>query len=177
MNAVIIYDEPSCAVTARTTLEAAAQRAESVRWEVRPWCREILMLSPAMAAQAKTEAAEAHLIVLALRQPGVLTQCLLDWLDEWAACRKVQNAALAVWDARNGNRLAEVAPPDLSAFAARHGLSFVLDGVTSPGAESGRVAPNPPKSGRGAHKASGLLGHALRLENDPDSRRQEMMAC
>jgi hypothetical protein len=124
MNAVIIYDRFDFAAKVKAMLERAAHgTGEATHWSVKPWRVDMLKLPPAAEA-ALAEAAEAHLIVLALRQVQSL---LVDWLERWATCRQVQEAALAVWDGGNANTRSARATPELSQFAGRHGLSLIFD--------------------------------------------------
>lgn len=85
---------------------------------------DMLALPPA-AETALVEAAEAHLIVIAVQKVQPL---LIDWLERWANCRQVQEAALAVWDGTNADRLtiSTCATPELSQFTGRHGLSLLF---------------------------------------------------
>ena len=125
MNAVIIYDEFDYATKANVMLARAARRAdETTQWDVKPWKLDMLKLSPTADA-ALTEASDAHLIVLALRQPESLPAWLFAWLETWAEHRQVQEAALAFWHGENagGSSMAVV---ELSQFAERRGLSFIL---------------------------------------------------
>lgn len=125
MNAVIIYDKSDFAAKAKAMLERAAYRPdETTFWNLKPWRMDMLALTPAAEA-ALVEAAEAHLIVLAVHQVQPL---LIDWLERWAKCRQVQEAALAVWDGENTDRLSisPRATPELSQFAGRHGLSLLF---------------------------------------------------
>jgi hypothetical protein len=127
MNAVIIYDTFALAGKAKAMLERAAHgTGEATHWSVKPWRVDMLELPPAAEA-ALAEAAEAHLIVLALRQVQSLFPWLADWLERWATCRQVQEAALAVWHGGNADTHPVRATPELSQFAARHGLSLLFD--------------------------------------------------
>jgi hypothetical protein len=127
MNAVIIYDRFDFAAKAKAMLERAAHgTGEATHWSVKPWRVDMLELPPAAEA-ALAEAAEAHLIVLALRQVQSLFPWLVDWLERWATCRQVQEAALAVWDSGNADTRPVRATPELSQFAGRHGLSLLFD--------------------------------------------------
>jgi hypothetical protein len=129
MNAVIVYDDVDFASKAKALLGRAAHRAdEALLWTVKPWRIELLILPPS-AARALQDAAEAHLIVLAVRRPADLSPRLLDWLEKWAACRQVQDAALALFDGGTGDMLPGTAAPELSQFAERHGLSFIFGDV------------------------------------------------
>ena len=124
MNAVIIYDRFDLASKAKAMLERAAHRTnETMHWSFKPWRVDVLKLPPA-AETALAEAAEAHLIVLAVRQVQSL---LVDWLERWATFRQVQEAALAVWDGGNADTRRAREIPELSQFAGRHGLSLLLD--------------------------------------------------
>jgi hypothetical protein len=127
MNAVIIYDTFALAGKAKAMLERAAHgTGEATHWSVKPWRVDMLELPPAAEA-ALAEAAEAHLIVLALRQVQSLFPWLADGLERWATCRQVQEAALAVWHGGNADTRPVRATPELSQFAGRHGLSLLFD--------------------------------------------------
>ena len=127
MNAVIIYDEFDYATKAKATLERAAHRTdETTHWGVRLWRVDVLKLPPAAEA-ALAEAVEAHLIMLAVRQIQSLLPWLVDWLERWATCRQVQEAALAVWDGGNADTRSARVTPELTQFAGRYGLSLIFD--------------------------------------------------
>jgi hypothetical protein len=127
MSAVIIYDKFDFAAKANAILERAAQRTgESAHWRVKPWRADILKLPPA-AEEALAEAAEAHLILLAMRQVQSFLPWLLGWLERWALCRQVHEAALAVWGGGNADAGSVRAIPELSRFAGRHGLSLIFE--------------------------------------------------
>src|ERR1035437_2643831 len=124
MNAVIMYDRFDFAAKAKAMLERAANgTGEATYWNVKPWRVDVLKLPPAAEA-ALAEATEAHLIVLAVRQVQFL---LMEWLERWAACRQVQEAALALWDAGNADTRSARAAPELLQFAGHHGLSLIFD--------------------------------------------------
>jgi len=123
MNAVIFYDKFDFAAKAKAILERAAHRTdETTHWSVKPWRVDMLKLPPAAEA-ALAEAAEAHLIVLAVCQ---VQSVLVDWLERWATCRQVQEAALAVWSGGNADTCSARAAPELSQFAGRHGLGLIF---------------------------------------------------
>ena len=129
MNAVIIYDRFDFAAKARAMLERAAHETdETTHWSVKPWRVDMLKLSP-VAETALAEAAEAHLIVLAVRQVQSLLPWLMDWLERWASRRQIQEAALGVFGGTNANALSAPATTELSRFAERHGFSFIFDAV------------------------------------------------
>jgi hypothetical protein len=125
LSAVIIYDKCDFAAKAKAMLEQAANRSdETTVWNLKPWRMDMLAIPPAAEA-ALVEAAEAHLIVLAVHPVQPL---LIDWLERWAKCRQVQEAALAVWDGGNTDSLSisTRAIPELSQFAGRLGLSLIF---------------------------------------------------
>jgi hypothetical protein len=130
MNAVIIYDEFDYATKANAMLERAAHRMdETAHWGIRLWRVDVLKLPPATEA-ALAEAAEAHLIMLAVRQVQSLLPWLMGWLERWALRRQIQEAALAVWDDGSSDTRLTRASPELSQFAGHHGLSLIFDDNT-----------------------------------------------
>jgi hypothetical protein len=127
MNAVVIYDKSDFAVKANAMLERAAHgMGKTTHWRIKLWRVDVLKLLPAAEA-ALAEAAEAHLILLAMLQAQSLAPWLVHWLERWAGCRRVQEAALAVWDGGNAETLSARATPELSQIAGRHGLSLIFD--------------------------------------------------
>ena len=69
--------------------------AFDVQWNVRPWRLDMLKFTLTLK-QAMTEALDAHLIVLARQTAQPLPAWLLAWLEQWAKCRHVAEAAIAV---------------------------------------------------------------------------------
>jgi hypothetical protein len=125
MNAVIIYNDVARAAKAKAMFERAAHSADfSMHWTVKPWRLDLLKV-PGTAEEALADAADAHLMVLALRHPQLFPAWLQDWLKQWATRRQVQDAALAAWGGGNSDRLSAKVTPDLSKFAKHHGLSFI----------------------------------------------------
>jgi hypothetical protein len=124
MNAVIIYDRFDFAAKAKAMLERAAhETGETTHLSVKPWRVDMLEL-PAAAEVALAEAAEAHLIMLAVCHVQSL---LVDWLQRWARCRQVEEAALAVGDGGDADTPSARASSELTQFAGRHGLSLICD--------------------------------------------------
>jgi hypothetical protein len=133
LNAVIVYDTFSLALKAKAQLEER-RTAEKAQWNVKPWRAEKLKL-PASAGAASKDAAEAHLIILAMPQARSFRPWLMDWLERWARCRKFEGAALAVCDGGDVATLSARTPPELSRFAKRHGLRLELDDNALTGVE------------------------------------------
>lgn len=130
MNAIIIYEECSCAGKASALLKRASDRADgATQWSVRPWRLDMLDRPP-LAQDAQRDVAEAHLIVLAVCGRSEIPPRLLNWLEGWAGHRQVQDAALAVFDGGNGDSFSATATPALREFAQRYGLSFIFGDVS-----------------------------------------------
>lgn len=131
MNAIILYDKFDLATKAKAMLEHAMERADATtHWIIKPWRVNLLTLE-GMGKAALKDAADAHLMVLALRQSASLPLWLPVWLEKWAGRRQMQEAALAVFHVGDGDRLSANAPPELSQFAERHGLSLIVGDVCS----------------------------------------------
>jgi hypothetical protein len=127
MKAIIIHDDFELATKANGILGHAIRHADkTAQWHVKPWLVNLLTLT-GIADAALSDAVDAHLIVLALRQSESLPACLPGWLEQWAVSRQVQDAALAVWDGGKGGKLSATTTPELTRFAQRHGLSFIFD--------------------------------------------------
>ena len=127
MKAMIIYQAFAAAAKANTALQNSALYADlSVQWNIRPWRADLLKFPPT-AEEALTDTADVHLIVFA----GCYTQSppfwLQDWLEKWARRRQIRDVALAVMQEGNANALLTSELPELSDFAARHGLHFIFD--------------------------------------------------
>src|SRR6266481_7320915 len=119
MKALIVYDDATCAATTNAILHRAAARADiSVKWDIKPWRLNMLRFT-AIAEEAMSDAADAHLIVFAIRNTRSLPTWLMKWLKRWAVLRQSPGAALAVIGC--GTTEASVA---MRRFARRFGLSF-----------------------------------------------------
>jgi hypothetical protein len=126
MKALIIYDDFASAARASATLQQSAQSpAASVQWNIIPWRLDLLKFPPT-AEEALTEALGAHLVVFAGPCAQWIPVWLQNWLDHWAKCRRISDAALAVFGAGNARVLAPLATSGLSGFAKRHGLSLIF---------------------------------------------------
>jgi hypothetical protein len=123
MKALIVYDDATCAATTNAILHQAADRADiSVKWDIRPWRLNMLRFPPT-AEEAMSDAADAHLIVFAIRNTQSFPTWLMKWLERWAVLRQSPGAALAIIGC--GTAEASVA---MRQFARRFGLSFIWEG-------------------------------------------------
>jgi hypothetical protein len=131
MKAVIIYDSFPLAAKANAMLQRATHKADATMcWNIRPWRVDVLRLPPA-ADEALTEAIDAYLILLASHNGQSLRSWLNRWLEQWATCRKIKNAALAVISDQSGEALLMSATNELFQFAVRHGLEFIMNSDTA----------------------------------------------
>ena len=122
MKALIVYDDATCAATTNAILHRAADRADiSVKWDIRPWRLNMLRFTPT-AEEAMSDAADAHLIVFAIRNTRSLPTWLMNWLERWAVLRQSPGTALAIIGC--GTAEASVA---MRQFARRFGLSFIRE--------------------------------------------------
>jgi hypothetical protein len=139
MKAMIIYEEYDCAARANALLKRASERAEGEeQWSVKLWRLDMLE-RPAMAHEARRDAADAHLMVLAVGRRGELPAGLLDWLEGWANRRRVGDAALAEFHGGSVDAFSATATPELSEFARRHGLSMIFGDVSPAEYELGEL--------------------------------------
>jgi len=128
LKAVIIYDDFDSATRATALLERVAMRAdEAMKWDIKPWRFDVLK-QPTLAALTVAVAANADLIVLALRQTHSTPAELLDWLIKWAEHRRIEDAA--VLPLPSGEPQTPSASGDeLKVFAEGYGL-ILLDSHT-----------------------------------------------
>jgi hypothetical protein len=124
MNALIIYDSFAAAAKANATLKHSTDNlAFDVQWNIKPWRVDMLKFPPT-AEEALTEALDAHLIVLAGRIAQPLPAWLLTWLEHWAKCRHVGEAAMAVFGIGKAVQISLLATSNLADFAKQHGLGL-----------------------------------------------------
>jgi len=124
---LIIYDNFYFAAKANAIFQGdALETGASTLWDVRPWRLDGLTLS-SESDLALAEAADARLIVFAGPRSQSLPLPLEVWLEKWAACCRVVDAAFAVIGGRNGEALTLPAKPELFRFAKKHGLNFVVN--------------------------------------------------
>src|SRR5271170_8072661 len=121
MKALVIYDDFVCAEKANAALQHSAQNANvRVQWNIRPWRVDMLKFPPT-AEEALTEALDAHLIVFAGRRAQSLPFWLQRWLEHWAKCRQIHDAALAVFGDAEADILPASASLELAEFAEKRG--------------------------------------------------------
>jgi hypothetical protein len=127
LNALIIYDKIAAARKASAALQQVACCAKiAADWNIKPWRLDVLRL-PAASDEALIEATDADLIVLAGAGAYSFPSWLREWLECWANHRQVGDAALArIHDGTEGEHSA-AAVPELSRFAAHHGLGLIAE--------------------------------------------------
>ena len=123
LRAVIIYDDFDAATRATALLERVASRAdETVKWDIKPWRFEVLK-QPSLAALTGAVAANADLVVLALKRTYTISAELLAWLKNWAQQRRIQDAAMLAL--LSGDNASEEPWNQLKSFAKGHNLIFL----------------------------------------------------
>lgn len=126
MKALILHDDFILAAKAEASLQRAITCADAaVRWTV-----DSVPISAlgqlAAAERILFEALDAHLIVFAGNCAHLLPRWVYQWLEQWADMRRVRDAGLAVMDNERQSIFGDVAP-ELSRFASKHQLSFIID--------------------------------------------------
>ncbi len=131
LTAVVIYDDLALGEKAHSVLERAVRQAgETTDWAVKTWRVEELRQSET-EQDALAQAAEAHLILLALRCFEFLPAWTWGWLHHWAAQRRISDAAVAVLDGLSGCTHGQSAPHQLFEFTRCHGLTLICHQDTS----------------------------------------------
>lgn len=119
VKALIIYDDFDLAARASITLRRAAKYSNSdILLHLKVWRTDVMRLRPTHEL-AMLDAIDAQLIIFALNPAAKLPDGLLEWLDQWAEQRQIPDATLAAVSHENS--------PELSIFAHRHGLNFIVD--------------------------------------------------
>jgi len=132
MKALIIYDDFAGAARAGAALQHATWSANvNEDWDIRPWRTDVLRVVSA-TDEALIEAADADLIVFAISGAYSLPTWLKEWLKRWVVRREIEDVALAMIRGMDAGTLAVPAIAELSRFAARHGLSFILGKEAGP---------------------------------------------
>jgi hypothetical protein len=127
MKALIIYDDFAATVKANAALQHSARYSDvSVQWNITFWRVDMLKCPPS-AETALTEAIDTHLIVFVGRCAHSPPSWLGHWLEHWAKCRQVEDAALAVYCEGGSDALSLPTTLELPQFAMRHGLKVIFD--------------------------------------------------
>jgi hypothetical protein len=127
MKALIVYDDFATTVKANAALQHSARYSDvSVQWNITFWRVDMLKCS-ASAETALTEAIDTHLIVFVGRCAQSPPSWLGHWLEHWAKCRQIEDAALAVYCEGGSDSLLLPLALELSQFATRHGLNIISD--------------------------------------------------
>ena len=141
MKALIIYDDFTAAARAGAALQHATWSANvTTDWDIRPWRTDVLRVASA-ADEALIEALDADLIVFAGSGAYSLPAWLEEWLKRWVMRREIEDVALGVIRDTNAGTLAVPAVPQLCRFAARHGLSLILEKETGPKSQPLSILP------------------------------------
>lgn len=133
MKALVLHDDFTLAAKAEATLQRAMACADAAaRWTVISAPINALRQP---AARILVEALDAHLIVFAGNSAQLLPRWVYQWLERWADMRRVADAGLAVMDNERQFSFGDVAP-ELSRFASKHQLTFIVDESAAPAKRS-----------------------------------------
>ncbi len=131
MNALIIYDEFAFAARANAALQRSASHlGQSIKWNVCPWRLDMLKF-PQTAEEAFNEAMNGHLVILAGVTAKPFPAWLNDWLEHWAKCRRIDEAALAIIDGATKHTSSLSNISGMSQFAEQRGLGFIVSDLTA----------------------------------------------
>lgn len=142
MTAVILYDSFTLASKANTMLQRASANAEnSLEWKIIPWRTEMLR-SRVFVDPSLQEAANAPLIICAWNDSRPFQHWVERWLEEWNACRAVDDAAIAILGEHDeaGWNSAAV---ELARFADAHQLHLIAGQRTPADKNQALETPSP----------------------------------
>jgi hypothetical protein len=124
LKAVIIYDDFDSATHATALLERVALRVDkTIKWDIKPWRSDVLK-QPTLAALTVAVAANADLIVLALNHIHPPPPELPDWLKNWAAHRRIKDAAVLALPA-DASRSRPKSWNEIKTLVEAHDLTFL----------------------------------------------------
>jgi len=126
LRVFLLYDDFELARRAKLRLDAAAARCGEVQYQVTPW-RSDLLEQPAWADAALAEALDADLMLLALGHTVFLPPALQRWLEVWATCRTVPDAAAGLLVPAKTSHATLLLGSELESFARRHGLTWLAE--------------------------------------------------
>jgi len=121
---VLLYDDAVWARTAKAGVEEIATRCGATDPLVVPW-RLDLLEQTRFADAALAQSLDADVVLLALAHTWFLPASLSRWLDVWATCRTVPDAALGVMTPP-GVSDAEI-KKELGPWVHRHKLTWLGD--------------------------------------------------
>ena len=133
--AVVLYDTFDSAIKARRILESKPQR-EAIQWAIKPWRMDMLRATRA-AEEAMADSVNAHLIFISVGRVQQWLPGRLEWLETWAAFRKVKAAGVALLDSGTPTQTGPERYLELRQFAETHGLSLICND----GLALGRMEP------------------------------------
>ena len=127
MKSVIVYDDLAFFANANARLQRVGSRPEvGARWTIEG-CPINTLEQEATAEKSLIEAADAHLIVIPAQHAHAFPLHLREWLEQWAALRQIQDAALAVIGGGTHADFSKTVSPELTTFVLQHGLNLIVD--------------------------------------------------
>ncbi len=122
LNAVLVYEDFLTGLQARRALERVVNQLQlSAAFDVKLWRMDLLQ-EPALLELTVSQAAEADIVLLALKGWGERLGTLSLWFNQWLECRGSGPCALAVLvdtsEASNAARIKELEVWRAAALAA-----------------------------------------------------------
>jgi hypothetical protein len=127
MKSIIICDDLAFVAKAKATLQRVGCHPDvGACWTIKNWPATSLNQA-ATAKQNLLDAADAHLLVIVAPHAQAFSSQLLEWLEQWAELRQIQDAALAVINDGNDADFTKTVTHELTVLVQKHGLNFIID--------------------------------------------------
>ena len=127
MKSVIIYDDLAFFANANARLQRVGRRPEvGAQWTIEG-CPINTLEQETTAEKRLVEAADAHLIVMPARHAHAFPFHLRAWLEQWAALRQIQDAALAVIGDGTHADFPKTVNPELTMLVLKRCLNLIID--------------------------------------------------
>ena len=131
LKAVVISDDPALLSKADAALQRVGRQPNvEAHWNVISLSIGALN-DDAIAGKSLVEAADAQLIVIPAQHAWDIPVYLREWLEQWAALRQVQDAALAILSYEVNAGFTKRVSPELTRLAQKHGLNFITSNTTN----------------------------------------------
>lgn len=124
IKTLLVYDDLPLAQTAKVQIDRVLAQCGVKEHILRPWRADLLALR-SFADAALAEALDASLIVVVLGRTGSLPLGLINWLEIWAGCRTIPDAALGLVCAPALSGSATMLEGELESLARRNRLTWL----------------------------------------------------
>lgn len=126
MKAVIFCEDSAFLTKARSILQRVGHRPEvNVRWTIKTWS-VFDLARVATGKKALRGCADAHLIIISDKCARSLPPYLLEWLERWAAIRRIADAAVGVIGHAINSLVRTEVSTELRRLLEKHGLNLLI---------------------------------------------------